>query len=82
MKLFEADQQVCLSKTCVTVSSSILNSMDETVDPCDDFYQFACGGWLKSHPIPAGESRWDTFGVLRKANQIVLKNVLGEYEET
>lgn len=31
---------------------------------------------MKSHPIPSGESRWDTFGVLRRANQVVLKNVL------
>lgn len=26
--------------------------MDQTVDPCEDFYSFANGGWLKSHPIP------------------------------
>jgi predicted metalloendopeptidase len=68
---------MCTTKTCVTVASSILNAMDDTVDPCEDFYQFACGGWIKAHPIPPGESRWDAFGVLRKENQVVLKNILG-----
>lgn len=69
---------VCTTKTCVTAASSILNSMDESIDPCHDFYQYACGGWMRSNPIPPGESRWDTFGVLRRKNQIVIKNLLGK----
>ena len=56
----------------------MLNAMDELTEPCEDFYQYACGGWIKSHPIPPGEARWDAFGVLKQANQIVLKNILGQ----
>jgi len=62
----------------VTAASAILNSIDHTVDPCDDFYQFACGGWIKSNPIPTGQSSWNTFALLRKQNEFVIKNVLGE----
>ena len=71
-------EELCTTKTCVTVASAILNAMDDSVQPCDDFYQFACGGWIKSNPIPASESRWNTFAVLRRQNEVVIKNVLGE----
>ena len=34
-----------------------LTDLDQTVRPADDFYQFACGGWMKKHPLPAAYSR-------------------------
>ncbi|KAI2515430.1 ECE1 isoform 11, partial [Pan troglodytes] len=51
---------VCLSEACVSVTSSILSSMDPTVDPCHDFFSYACGGWIKANPVPDGHSRWGT----------------------
>ncbi|ELU15652.1 hypothetical protein CAPTEDRAFT_149014 [Capitella teleta] len=73
---------LCTTKACVTVASSILNSMDSTVDPCEDFYAFACNGWMKAHPIPSGSSRWGTFGVMWKDNQIVLMNAVDNVQST
>src|SRR5689334_23669246 len=35
-----------------------LAALDRTADPCGDFYQFACGGWMASHPIPSDRSVW------------------------
>ncbi|XP_064461108.1 endothelin-converting enzyme homolog isoform X2 [Ornithodoros turicata] len=73
--------EYCVTPACVTVASSILNAIDLEADPCEDFYQYSCGGWIKSNPLPDGKSIWGTFGKLWQENQLVMKNVL-EDEKT
>lgn len=46
---------VCVSTGCVRAASDFLSSIDESVDPCDDFYQFCCGTYLKNAKIPEDE---------------------------
>ncbi|KAG5331816.1 ECE1 enzyme, partial [Acromyrmex charruanus] len=44
--------KICDSEDCVRIAASLKESMNESVDPCDDFYQYACGRWPQEHPIP------------------------------
>ena len=44
----------CVSPSCVRLAGQILASLDMTVDPCEDFYNFTCGNWMKQHTIPQG----------------------------
>jgi putative endopeptidase len=53
-------------------------NLDTTCAACQDFYQFATGGWTKTHPVPAAFPRWGSFDELAERNRQVLHEVLDE----
>jgi len=53
-----------------------VTSMDRSVDPCVDFFQYSCGGWIKNNPIPPDQSSWDTYSKMQDENRVRLREIL------
>ncbi|MGI4853195.1 MAG: M13 family metallopeptidase [Janthinobacterium lividum] len=58
-----------------------VSAIDKTVNPCNDFYAYACGNWRKSNPVPADKTRWGRFDELGERNLYTVYNLLTEAAE-
>lgn len=55
-----------------------LRSMDRSIDPCVNFYEYSCGGWKKNNSIPADQTSWSVYGKLYQDNLNFLRAILEE----
>ncbi|XP_015784813.1 neprilysin-4-like [Tetranychus urticae] len=69
-------KRICSTKACQETANRIWNGMDVNVDPCDDFYQFACGNWLRKAVIPKDRSWWSVWALSRLTLKKQLKRLL------
>ncbi|CAD6198779.1 unnamed protein product [Caenorhabditis auriculariae] len=71
---------ICLTPGCIKTASVILSSMNSTVDPCTDFYEYACGQWIRGHPIPDDAPSVSNFENLGQDLEFALKELLEKKE--
>ena len=77
-----------MALTMMTASASAqlksglnMNDLDKSVRPADDFYEYACGGWMKANPLPAAYSRYGSFDRLAEDNNKRINGILKELQE-
>ncbi len=78
--LVDADQKA--SATTRSPGGFAIGNLDQAVDPCADFYQFACGGWRRANPIPADQTRWGRFNELAERNRATLHEILEQVKDS
>lgn len=74
--IITSTREVCNSPECVRAASSLLNSIDPKADPCNNFFQFACGMWRKRQVIPEDKSITGVFYQVDDSVDIILKYLL------
>merc|ERR1711953_320845 len=76
VELGSQQKKMCETPGCIGVSHMLLQNMDQSVSPCDDFYQFVCGGFEERVAIPDDRSSWSQFSVIDKELQQQLRALL------
>ncbi|XP_063976266.1 neprilysin-4-like isoform X1 [Diachasmimorpha longicaudata] len=72
------EREMCQTDECIKTAARMIEGMNRTVAPCEDFYKFACSGWIARHPIPQSQSSWDQLSLLKEELLQNLRTLLEE----
>ncbi|XP_051164803.1 endothelin-converting enzyme 1-like [Leptopilina boulardi] len=68
--------EVCETKECHSLAELIKKGMNDSVNPCDDFYSYVCGSWQSNYPVPKGKQNWDLFEISTEERKFILKDII------
>lgn len=71
-------EELCTTPGCLAAGSELSSSLNTSVDPCENFYAFACGGWVESHPIPDDETSQTTYSLANNRAQAAMRTIFDQ----
>ncbi|XP_033204021.1 neprilysin [Bombus vancouverensis nearcticus] len=71
--------QICETAHCHEIAKRIQQNIDTTVNPCENFYQYACGSWGKNNPVPEGRDTWSDNNIVFDKSKKRIKELLEEH---
>jgi len=71
----------CKTDQCIKQSRNMSQMMDTNVNPCTDFYQYACGGWI-AEKLPGDHAKWTIFSYLAEQTENRLKYLIEQQEHS
>nr|XP_018669781.1 phosphate-regulating neutral endopeptidase-like [Ciona intestinalis] len=74
--------QICNTPECAEISAYYRKNINFDVDPCEDFFEFACGKWIRENPIPDDATKLETYSILRDNVINRLREILEEKGNT
>ncbi|XP_029033281.2 neprilysin-like [Osmia bicornis bicornis] len=75
------EHRICETSYCNEIAKKILQNRDLNADPCEDFYQHACGSWTKHNPIPDNEVEWSEDQIVMEKTHRQIRDALEERDD-